>query len=283
MPSQTTARQRAFALAAAVTSLSTLASASSTKVAFSGCLGLCVNHNGCGARDTSCVCAASAQTAFLGDVVSCVAQFCLLSNGDASAATANSVIGTIDAQFVEVVADVCAADKQSVPASRISAALSSASSLVSAVLGVAPTATGGTTTITTHATTTIYRSTHTAQAKTTKTLPNGGATFLSSTLPSAVETTTSATTAPSPPPATSSPAPEPTPATTSDQNDTTSTSTTKTAATATKDAPARDTTDSSPFTNTREDSAARALAPVPWQVVAAAALPLLLTLGTHLL
>ncbi|KAL1903439.1 hypothetical protein Sste5346_000065 [Sporothrix stenoceras] len=270
------ARRRALVFAVALTSMATLASAtSSTQVAFTGCLGVCVNHNGCGATNTNCVCSESAKSAFLNNVVSCVANFCLLSNGDNSAATANSVIDAIDSQFLEVVSDVCAADKQSVPASKISAALSSASSLVSEVLGATPT---GTTTVTTHATTTVYRSTQTAQAKTTKTVPKAGATSStsSSTTSTSEETTSEA-------PATSTTAAAET--TTADKKDTTtSTATTKTAATTTTEAPAKDTTDSSPFTNTREDSAAaRPFGPAPWTVAAAVAVPLFLSMGLGLL
>lgn len=275
------ARRQTLLFAAALTSMATLTSASSAQVAFSGCLGICVANSGCGSTNTQCVCSASAGTAFLDTVVLCVARFCLLSSGGADASTANDVVNAIDNEFLEVVATACAKDQPSVPASKISAALSTASSIVSEVLGATPGPVTTRTTVTTRRTTTVYRSTHTTQQMLTKTVPrptDGAATV--SSLTTIPDPSTDTSTATSDATDNSPPTDAKTEATT-----TKSTSTTKSTGTTTKEAPSRDTTDSSPFTNTNENAASRGRGggPAPWQVAAAAALPMVLAMGLRLL
>ncbi|CAK7209681.1 hypothetical protein SCUCBS95973_000522 [Sporothrix curviconia] len=255
------------------------------RLSFSGCLGLCVANSGCGSTNTHCVCSASSTTSFLDDVIVCVAKFCLLSSGSASADTTNNVIAAIDQQFLEVVDSVCAKDQISVPASKISAALSTASSIVSEVLGATGTAT--LTTLTTHATTTVYRSTQTTKQQTTKTVPRAGTTTTSttSTTSSSSSTTTEATSPSST--STTSVTNDAGTGTTAVAKDTTTTakasSTAKTTSTATKPAPAEDTTDGTPFTNTNESAGSRHHGPAVWKAAAAATVPMLLTIGVRLL
>ncbi len=258
---------------------------SSSQVAFTGCLGLCVANSGCGTSNTHCVCSAATTTEFLDKVVVCIARYCLLSNGRTSDDTdTDAAVAAIDHAFLDIVATVCANDGLDVPASKISEAHATASSVVSEVLHPAMT----------YTTKTVYRSTQTTQGRTTTTM-NTAKSMATAAETDKTSSKTSKTTADTTGPDTSDATSQA--ATASDggvdtitvtatadtaSGKTKATSTTKSDSTSTKQAPSVNTTDSSPFTNA--NAATRMLAPPSVLFAAAAAvLPMALSVGMRLL
>ncbi|EPE03228.1 hypothetical protein F503_01966 [Ophiostoma piceae UAMH 11346] len=77
--STTMTRQKTCLLTAFASSLLLLPIASA---AFTGCLGVCVANNGCSTTSARCICSASSSTSFLGNVVECVAELCLLGSSN---------------------------------------------------------------------------------------------------------------------------------------------------------------------------------------------------------